>query len=143
MKNKKLDKELKKELRQCKRIKRRCARMYPDWRDDEFNMGANKFIWGVAHNGAPASFSTINDIMVYYNRDYKIYFMDIDSQLLARDAMDRLTELKSEFENFASNFHQEEVIFYRKRHCICGASIMELLIHFSYWYIAHTQGLLN
>ena len=143
MKNKKLDKELKRELRQCRKIKKRCARKYPDWRDDEFNMGANKFIWGVAHNGAPPSFLTLNDIMIYYNRDYKLYFMDIDSQLLARDAKDRLAELKSEFENFASNFHQEEVIFPRERYCLCSASIMELWIHFTYWYMTHIQGLSN
>ena len=82
--NKKIDKYIRKELKLAKKRKKECARLYPDWRDDEFNMLECKFIWGVTHDplpDAPApipSFATLNKAIVYYNRATEKYYMTID-----------------------------------------------------------------
>ena len=84
MNNKKLDIYLRKELRKIghdyKREKARCARLYPDWVDDEFNMLDNLFIWG--YNADPKqtpSFLSWDDAYVYLNRQTKKYYMTIDT----------------------------------------------------------------
>ena len=62
--------------------RKRCQESYPDWKDDEFNCADNKFVWGISHNPEQApSFSTLNFIQVYYNRQYKIYYLDLDPEI--------------------------------------------------------------
>ena len=62
--------------------KQRCMQEYPDWKDDEFNCLDNKFIWGVKaktdQSGKEPSFTTLNDIQIYYNRKSKLFFLDLD-----------------------------------------------------------------
>lgn len=72
-----MNKVLKKELKTGKLEKRRCAKQYPDWKDDEFNCGPLKYIWGVSDAKNP-SFCTVNDMDIYYNRDNGLYFLDLD-----------------------------------------------------------------
>ena len=67
----------KKELNHIKREKKRCLKTYSDWEDDEYNCGPLKFIWALSSNLNP-NFSTLNDLIVYYNRDSKKYLLDID-----------------------------------------------------------------
>ena len=43
----KLNKITKKELIKAEKEKKRCQRLYLDWKDDEYNCGPLKFIWGV------------------------------------------------------------------------------------------------
>lgn len=54
--------------------------MYKDWEDNEFNYLDNKFIWAkVADNSnTEPSFITLNDAIVYYNRESKEYVFDCD-----------------------------------------------------------------
>jgi hypothetical protein len=113
MNNKKLaaylHKELKKIGKDYKREKDRCARLYPDWKDDEFNMLDNLFIWGcnVDPNVTPSFFSW-DDAYVYYNRATKRYYMTIDtgfygmnySEELARVELERLVRIDEAFRNF-------------------------------------------
>lgn len=76
------------ELKRSKKEKKRCKKLYSDWKDDEFNCGANKFIFGILskdnkvladapQTGVP-SFQTLNCMQVYYNRDTQKYLLDID-----------------------------------------------------------------
>lgn len=77
--NKKIDKKLKKELKKCKKEKIRCAKQYTDWKDDDYNCGPLKFIWGLNTNSAEKSnFRTLNLIYIYYNRDNGLYFLELD-----------------------------------------------------------------
>lgn len=104
-----LQKELKKIGKDYKREKARCARLYPDWVDDEFNMLDNLFIWGcnVDPNITP-SFYSWDDAYVYYNRATKRYYMTIDtgfygmkySKELAQIEIQRLLKIKEAFEFF-------------------------------------------
>lgn len=76
---KKLKKYIKRELRAMKRAKARCARTYPDWVDDEFNMLDNLFVWGYNTNpNTVPSFCSWDDICIYYNRANKKYYMILD-----------------------------------------------------------------
>lgn len=110
---KKLNAYIAKELhhigKNLKREKARCARLYPDWRDDEFNMLDNKFIWG--YNTDPKitpSFYSWDDAYIYYNRANKKYYMTVDigyygveySDLHARGVLYRLWKIKKAFGNF-------------------------------------------
>lgn len=113
MNNKKLDAYLRHELKKIgkdyKREKARCARLYPDWQDDEFNMLDNLFIWG--YNIDPKiipSFYSWDDAYIYYNRATKRYYMTIDtgfygmnySEELAQVEIQRLSEIEKGFRNF-------------------------------------------
>lgn len=103
---KKLYEELNKDYRY---EKERCSRLYPDWKDDEFNMLDNLFIWGynIDKNITP-SFYSWDDAYIYYNRVSKKYFMTIDTGFynlkynaeLARTEIQRLREIDLAFRNF-------------------------------------------
>jgi hypothetical protein len=113
MNNKKLNAYLRKELRKLgtdlKREKARCARLYPDWVDDEFNMLDNLFIWG--YNTDPKaipSFYSWDDAYIYFNRQTKKYYMTIDTgfygvnydEEFARVELDRLDQIDLAFRDF-------------------------------------------
>lgn len=113
MDNKKLEAYLRKELRKIgkdyKREKARCARLYPDWQDDEFNMLDNLFIWGCnANPKITPSFCSWDDAYIYYNRATQKYYMTIDTGFygcnydedLARSELQRLSEIENAFRNF-------------------------------------------
>ena len=74
------EKRLKKALENIENEKKRCAEMYPDWRDDEYNCGACKFIWGVSYDptDVEVSFYTNNELVIMYDRDQKLYYIDCD-----------------------------------------------------------------
>ncbi len=70
------------QLRVAAKQRKRCQELYPDWKDDEFNCADNKFVWGISHNPEQVpSFSTLNFIQVYYNRQYKIYYLELDPEI--------------------------------------------------------------
>ena len=70
---------LQNELNYYKNEKERCSKLYDDWKDDKYNCGANKFIWGLTEDEKVAeSFEDLTILMVYYNRDTKNYFLQLD-----------------------------------------------------------------
>ena len=113
MNNKKLNAYLRKELRKLgtdlKREKARCARLYPDWVDDEFNMLDNLFIWGYNTNpNTIPSFYSWDDAYIYFNRQTKKYYMTIDTGFygvnydkeFAQAELDRLDQIDLAFRDF-------------------------------------------
>ena len=79
MNNRKTEKMIKNALKQVKKEKKICEKLYPDWRDDDYNALHNYFIWGITDSGSTnASFATLNNVCIYYNRSNKKYFLDID-----------------------------------------------------------------
>lgn len=79
----KIKQYLKREMRHYKRQMRRCKKQYPDWRDDEYNMLDNLFVWAVTENPEDQhnpSFSTLNKAEIYYNRATKRYYLHIDAE---------------------------------------------------------------
>ena len=76
MKNKR---QIHKMFKKYQAEKKKCAKLYPDWVDDDFNSLHNKFIWGITEEGlTDANFTTNNVICVYYNRANHCYYFSID-----------------------------------------------------------------
>ena len=82
-------------------------KLYPDWEDDEYNVGAWKFIWGIKSyddlsSGSP-SFYSMNDLELYYDRENKCYGLAIetiycfDSDLAE---VEYLRNLRQRFKNY-------------------------------------------
>lgn len=100
----------KKEMKRANKERKRCKKMYPDWVDNEFNCGANKFIFGVISDSNnylesknnDVSFNTLNDLTIYYNRDSKKYLLDIEVGYNEPKEGDitYLDRLLKEFKNF-------------------------------------------
>lgn len=71
---------LRTERRKYNQRKKYCKKMYSDWVDDEFNYLDNKFVWALPAKGQPqvASFQSLNDAILYYNRATDMYYFDCD-----------------------------------------------------------------
>ena len=104
-------KQLKKELKHNLKEKKRCQKLYNDWVDNEFNMGPLKFIFAVTSNtnnylnnikDQLPSFNTLNDLLIYYNRDTKKYLLNIEIGYNKKDEsdIDYLFRLNHEFQVF-------------------------------------------
>lgn len=103
----------KKEIKRANKEKKRCKKMYEDWVDNEFNCGANKFIFGITSDAnniletknCVVSFNTLNDLQVYYNRDTKKYLLDIEVGYngLNEGDVDYLDRLLKEFKTFVQS----------------------------------------
>ena len=154
MDNKRLNKYLAKELRKIGRELRhekdRCARLYPDWRDDEFNMLDNKFIWGLsADTAVTPSFCTWDDAYVYYNRATKKYYMTVDigfygfnyNAEVGRIALIRLLKVKEGFRNFLEQIGEptDLVIFPLDDPALEADSLAELYAKFCIMYLGYTS----
>lgn len=100
----------KQEIKQSRREKRRCKKTYPDWKDDEFNCGPLKFIWGVISpddtTATTPSFNSMNDIEVYYNRDTQKYLLCVETYYLFQtpeEEIEYLEKLQKLFGEYLKN----------------------------------------
>ena len=137
-----------------KREKKLCRALYPDWRDDEFNMLHNKFIWGYTpgtHTGTP-SFDTWEDFYIYYNRVEKKYYFHVDTgiyryidQEAARYEVGRLSQIEKAFRNFLI----ENGVAIKTDLCFCdledqGASTLsDLYFKFKVFYKGYAKVFLD
>lgn len=69
---------------QKKRAVKRYKKKYPDYIDNEYNMGSLKFIWGVISgdnlsSAKTANIYTMNDIDIIYDRDTKLYSLGVET----------------------------------------------------------------
>jgi hypothetical protein len=105
-----IKKEMKRAGISLRQEEARCRELYPDWRNDEYNLLDYKFIWGYTKDSTTTpSFYTWDDAYVYYNRADKRYYMHIDTGLyeavekrVAWGEIDRLFEIKNAFALFLS-----------------------------------------
>ena len=62
---------------------KKCKRLYPDYVDDEYNLGSIKHIWGVKSyddlSGHDVCLHTMNDIEIIYDRETKKYSLSIEA----------------------------------------------------------------
>ena len=69
---------------------KRLTKKYPDYKDDEYNCGSLKFIWGVKSwddlTGKDANMYTMNDIYITYDRETKLYSLGIETIYMFKDA---------------------------------------------------------
>ena len=112
-----MNKSTKKELKFWKRYNKKLAKKYPDFKEDEFNIGVNKFIYGINRNytSEGTSFDTPNLLDIYYNREDKKYYCNVDFYKLNINDIKKIRDvLKKEFEIEAYSLFNEEYfsIFY-------------------------------
>jgi hypothetical protein len=120
----KIKQYLKREMRHYKRQMRRCKKQYPDWRDDEYNMLDNLFVWAVTENPEDQhspSFSTLNKAEIYYNRATERYYMHIDTEhydLTRADARESyaflLHDIKNKLRDHLTALNGNMTIDYKK-----------------------------
>ena len=92
--------QLRRAFAKYQREKAKCAKLFPDWVDNEYNYLYNKFIWGFTIEGSvQASFATDNIVSVYYNRNDKSFYLSVDAT--AFDTMDV----------FCSHLHEAFIMF--------------------------------
>ena len=64
-------------------------KLYPDYKEDEYNCGSLKFIWGVKSwddlTGKDACIYTMNDIDITYDRETKTYSLSIETVYCFKD----------------------------------------------------------
>ena len=96
LQEKRLQKFLREQQKNYKKRKKHCAKTYSDWKDDEFNMLDDKFVWAyTANQHETPSFCSLNDAIVYYNRATEQYIMDVDLSIYDcadRDSMQRMID---------------------------------------------------
>ena len=100
-------KQLNKEIKQARKEKKRCQRIYPDWKDDAYNCGPLKYIWGVLPNGDDAdNFYQLTDLDIYYNRDTKKYMLGVETICkfeTVEDSINYLDNLCNRFYDYLKN----------------------------------------
>lgn len=96
-----MNKLTKKELKFWKKYNKKLAKKYPDFKEDEYNIGVNKFIYGINRDftSENTSFDTPNLLDIYYNREDKKYYCNIDSYGISVYDVEKIKALlKKEFE---------------------------------------------
>ena len=109
----KLYSSTKNELKKAKKEKARCKKIYPDWKDDEYNCGPLKFIWGVkSHDDLTANgvnFYSMNDIDIVYNRDTKMYLLGIETIYLFESHKYRIEYLNNLLDEFREYLYKNNL----------------------------------
>ena len=99
-----LNKETKEDLRRSKKEKKRCQKLYADWKDDEYNCGPLKYIWGIkSHDDLSANkanFYTLNDLDIYFNRDNRLYMLGLETIYSFETVADRINYLNRLLDTF-------------------------------------------
>lgn len=126
---------LQKDLERAKMEKERCSKQYSDWKDDEYNMGPLKFIFAVPfyYKDTP-SFCSLNDLIIYYNRDNKKYFLDIDIESPFNSLKYRISLIDAvdKFKSFLrsqENIEDKDLIISKEKYIEC----LSLLNSENYW----------
>lgn len=100
---------------------RRYKRKYPDYKDDEYNCGSLKHIWGVKSwddlTGKDACLYTMNDIDITYDRDSDEYILGVETAYLFENKQgetEYLKRLLGAFTGFmeSNNYKTDESYFF-------------------------------
>lgn len=132
-----MSKWLNKEIKRAKKEVKRCKKQYPDWKDNEYNSGPLKFIWGISTQDLPASFYTLNDLDICYNRDTKKYLLGLETLYKFDSIKDTISYLDSLLKEFAhyiclnykpENYDKSNLYAYNMGEIFLGDTVEEL-----YW----------
>lgn len=110
---------LKKELKKADKERKKCKKLYQNWVDNEFNCGANEFVFGViadlgwykeSSQEYKASFNTLNKLQIYYNRNTEKYMLDVEILLNDDQSYENyLDELLKEFKKFVDSEYNRNI----------------------------------
>lgn len=145
--------EQKRLARLTAREKKRCQKLYPDWRDDEFNMLHNKFIWGFTPGCTNTpSFKSWEDFYIYYNRAEHKYYFHVDTGVYryldveaARYEVGRLEQIEKAFRIFLieHNIPVDINICFCELEDLGAYSLTELYAKFKLFYEGFKKVMLN
>ena len=129
---------LNRELKKSKKEKKRCKKLYPDWKDDEYNCGPLRYVWGIQHNGEDTNnFNTLNDLDIYFNRDNKKYVLSLDTMVIMspEQTINHLEFLLGKFskligDKLECNFNPYELNVYDTGELFIADSLTELYYKF-------------
>lgn len=97
---------LKKELRSYVRKQKKWAKKYPDYTGDEYDCGPLKYVWGIKSTddltSHPACWNTLNDLDIYYNRETKKYFYQVECIYRFKTLKDEAEYLKGLLRQFGA-----------------------------------------
>ena len=153
---KQTEKQLKRWAKEAKKFNKYCKKTFPDWKDDDYNCGDCRFVWGVTSDGTPAeSFVTLNIAELFYSRIDKRYWLVIDDDLLnlllydelppslsenmisLKQYSDGLEKIENIFSEFKSWLIQQDIIIntdgvsytdYERRHALSGPIVANNLV---------------
>lgn len=145
--------DLRKELKMAKKEKRRCKKLYADWKDDEFNCGPLKFIFGVKSkddlSDNNVSTHTLNDLDIFYNRDTKKYLLNIETIYEWSDSNSKVNYLSLLLENFKVfllennlfdfNFDPYILYIYNDGNLFISDNLTELYYKFKIFVVGYTN----
>jgi hypothetical protein len=127
----------------------RCKRLYPDYEDNEYNIGSLKHIWGIQSwndlSGKDSNLYSMNDIDITYDRKIKRYLLGIETHYMFKkqnEECEYLMELLDAFTIFmdAKGYSKE---FRFPLFCGCptiltsAESIEELYINFKIFVLGY------
>ena len=150
----KLNKETKEDLRRSKKEKKRCQKLYADWKDDEYNCGTLKYIWGIKSyddlsETNKANFYTLNDLDIYFNRDNKLYMLSLETIYSFETVADRINYLNRLLDTFReymvtndlfdSNYDPFFLYRYNDGNIFAGNSITELYYKFKIFVTGYSN----
>lgn len=131
------------DIKKCKKDKKKYAKLYSDWKDDEFNCGPLRYIYGVKYNNEDASsFNTLNIMDICFNRDTEKYIVCLDfsvsDKYSTNDSMlNMLTILLEKFSYFIRNneyfdhsFNPFSINVYEDGNIYVGNNLTELYYKF-------------
>lgn len=127
------------EMKKSKREKSRCKKLYPDWKDDEYNCGPLKYVWGVKTNKDSATnFNELTYMDIYYNRDTRKYLLSLDTtyeEMTTEQTIQHLNMLCSKFqeysrENFDVSINPFKLSYYASGDIFQDSSLTELYYKF-------------
>ena len=129
---------LNRELKKSRKEKKRCKKLYPDWKDDEYNCGPLRYVWGIQHNGEDTNnFNTLNDLDIYFNRDTKKYILSLDTMVIMspEQTMNHLEFLLGKFSKLIGDilecsFNPYELNVYDAGELFIADSLTELYYKF-------------
>ena len=141
----------KSELKRAEKERKRCSKKYPDWKNDEYNCGPLKFIWGViSHDDLSASepnFYSMNDIDIYFNRDTENYILGIETVFLFENQEKRIQYLQKLLEQFKKymegkfddSFDPHDLVLYNDGNMFEAKNLTELYYKFEIFVVGYSQ----
>lgn len=141
----------KSDLKRAEKERKRCSKKYPDWKNDEYNCGPLKFIWGVISyddlSASEPNFYSMNDLDIYFNRDTEKYILGIETIFLFENQDQRIAYLQKllkafkEFMigKFDNKFNPHELNLYCDGNLFTADTLTELYYKFEIFVNGYSQ----
>lgn len=101
---------------------RKMMKKYPDYKDDEYNCGDLKFIWGIKSwddlTSKDANLYSMNDLDIVYDREKKEYMLGIETIYTFDDKEDEIKYLEGLLDKFTEYVRENKYITNQDKMCL-------------------------